>query len=377
MYNSTVHPAFFLAIQLPFHYSRISGSQRVVGNVTDHHTTGRNDATAANGHARTDDHPAPQPSVVPYRNRVFRLFGFPAFDVVYGMLGCVKLAVGADKHMIADADVTAVQESAVVVDESMLPYYYAVAVVAMERRGDGRRFRNTRNKLLQHLTVTIVMEGHGLEARCQFSGMHGTFQDFRIRKIGHLLTPHLFKFCFHKANRFIVIAVGAFIPPASDKVTINYQNRQPSSHSLVLGMYGFMLSLHQTTDYMKKIILSFLAGMGLCSSCASGKDIKVLTPEAFISAARADSSAVILDVRKPEEFAGGHVKGAVLLNVLDETAFNEGLGKLDKSRHYYVYCRSGKRSHTAAEKMVEQGFTVFDMEGGFLNWTSRGLPVEK
>ena len=128
---------------------------------------------------------------------------------------------------------------------------------------------------------------------------------------------------------------------------------------------------------MKKIILSFLAGMGLCSSCASGKDIKVLAPEAFISAAKADSSAVILDVRKPEEFAGGHVKGAVLLNVLDETAFNEGLGKLDKSRHYYVYCRSDKRSHAAAEKMVEQGFTVYDMEGGFLNWTSRGLPVEK
>ncbi len=51
--------------------------------------------------------------------------------------------------------------------------------------------------------------------------------------------------------------------------------------------------------------------------------------------------------------------------------------KLDKSRTYYIYCRSGKRSHGACLKMQKQGFKVYDMEGGILNWTKLGMPVER
>lgn len=127
---------------------------------------------------------------------------------------------------------------------------------------------------------------------------------------------------------------------------------------------------------MKKTLLSILAALGLCSSCTAAHKIPLLTPEAYTAAVKADSMAVILDVRKPEEYAGGHLKNAVSLDFLNPVAFDKGLNELDKTKHYYVYCRSGKRSHAAAEKMLKQGFKVFEMEGGYLNWTSQGFPVE-
>lgn len=128
---------------------------------------------------------------------------------------------------------------------------------------------------------------------------------------------------------------------------------------------------------MKKIVLSFLAALGLCTSCTAENKIKTLSPEEYIKAVSSDTMSVILDVRKPEEFAEGHLEGATLLDFLNPSAFNKGLKDLDKKKHYYIYCRSGKRSHAAADKMQKQGFIVFDMEGGILNWTGKGFPVVK
>lgn len=49
--------------------------------------------------------------------------------------------------------------------------------------------------------------------------------------------------------------------------------------------------------------------------------------------------------------------------------------RLDKAKTYYVYCRSGRRSHDAAQKMMAAGLHVVDMQGGYLAWTEQGLPV--
>lgn len=128
---------------------------------------------------------------------------------------------------------------------------------------------------------------------------------------------------------------------------------------------------------MKKIILSILMAMGFFNSCTAQSPVKILEPEEFIAAAKADTSAVILDVRQPSEYADGHLKGAINLNFLDSDAFAKGISTLDKKRTYYLYCRSGHRSNAAATKMHESGFKVFDMKGGILHWTELGLPVEK
>lgn len=129
---------------------------------------------------------------------------------------------------------------------------------------------------------------------------------------------------------------------------------------------------------MKKVFFSLLAVMGLSTTVGHAENhIVVLTPQEFIHQAEDDSAAVILDVRTQEEFAEGHLAGAKQLDFLDTTTFEKGMKELCKDNTYYIYCRSGRRSHGACEKMKAQGFKVLDMEGGFLNWVKQGLPVEK
>ena len=95
----------------------------------------------------------------------------------------------------------------------------------------------------------------------------------------------------------------------------------------------------------------------------------------FIEMANSDTTAVILDVRRPDEFADGHLAEAVNLDWLNEDVFAKGMSRLDKSRTYYIYCRSGRRSNAAAVKMQAEGFKVYDMKGGYLKWTEQGFPT--
>ena len=127
---------------------------------------------------------------------------------------------------------------------------------------------------------------------------------------------------------------------------------------------------------MKKYLV-LLFGVMFFFGCKAQNSVKVLTAEEFAAAVKADKKAVVLDVRRPDEFAAGHIEGAVLLNFLDTVAFNAGVEKLDKSKTYYIYCRSGRRSNNAAVILQKKGFTVFDLGGGFLSWQRYNLPWVK
>lgn len=130
---------------------------------------------------------------------------------------------------------------------------------------------------------------------------------------------------------------------------------------------------------MKKILLSLLTAIsfGTTGCSAQSDSIDTLAPQAFIKQAKADTTAIILDVRTPEEYKEEHLAGAQQLDFLNSEAFDAGIKQLDKSHTYYVYCRSGKRSHHACIKMKKQGLKVFDMEGGILNWKKLGMPTTK
>lgn len=130
---------------------------------------------------------------------------------------------------------------------------------------------------------------------------------------------------------------------------------------------------------MKKILLSLLTAIsfGTTGCSAQSDSIDTLAPQAFIKQAKADTTAIILDVRTPEEYKEEHLAGAQQLDFLNTSVFDAGIKLLDKSHTYYVYCRSGKRSHNACIKMKKQGFKVFDMEGGILNWKKLGMPTTK
>jgi rhodanese-related sulfurtransferase len=82
-----------------------------------------------------------------------------------------------------------------------------------------------------------------------------------------------------------------------------------------------------------------------------------------------------LDVRTPGEFAEGHIKGAVNLDVQSPT-FEKGLRKLDRKRSYLVYCRTGNRSRRATLAMEELGFrSIFHMTEGIVKWKQQNLPL--
>ncbi len=104
--------------------------------------------------------------------------------------------------------------------------------------------------------------------------------------------------------------------------------------------------------------------------------IRVVTPQdAAATIADPPDDLVILDVRTPEEYAEGHVDGAVLLDFYRED-FAEQLAELDPDVSYVLYCRSGNRSGQTRTLMSDLGFTdVADVEGGIVNWQSAGLPV--
>lgn len=77
---------------------------------------------------------------------------------------------------------------------------------------------------------------------------------------------------------------------------------------------------------------------------------------------------IILDVRRADEFAEGHIPGAI--NVANEDIGDSDIAELpDKNQTIYVYCRSGNRSKQAAEKLVNMGYNNIIEFGGIIDWT--------
>ena len=81
-----------------------------------------------------------------------------------------------------------------------------------------------------------------------------------------------------------------------------------------------------------------------------------------------DSSVVLLDVRTPQEFAQGHIVGAINIDVKDSLFISNVQRQVAPGSRVAVYCRSGRRSMSAAQQMVEKGYDVVNLKGGFLAW---------
>ena len=82
-----------------------------------------------------------------------------------------------------------------------------------------------------------------------------------------------------------------------------------------------------------------------------------------------DDNAFILDVRTPEEIEEGYIPNAKNIDIYLGQEFLDELEKLDKSKNYYVYCRSGNRSGQACAIMNSIGIAnTYNLEGGFMNW---------
>lgn len=91
-----------------------------------------------------------------------------------------------------------------------------------------------------------------------------------------------------------------------------------------------------------------------------------------------DDSKVVLDVRTPSEYAEGRIIGSENLDVLKTDLFTTSIEKLDKSKTYYVICKSGRRSMKAANQMKKAGFEhVINITEGMDGWKAAKYATEK
>lgn len=121
---------------------------------------------------------------------------------------------------------------------------------------------------------------------------------------------------------------------------------------------------------IKRLIPMILSAL-LLTSCtspeSSSSGYRTITMDEAVAMMRDENNYIILDVRRPDEYAEGHIPGAI--NVPNEEIGTVEIAELpDKAQLILVYCRSGRRSKEAAEKLVKLGYTSIVEFGGILDW---------
>ena len=117
--------------------------------------------------------------------------------------------------------------------------------------------------------------------------------------------------------------------------------------------------------------LSLLMAFSLIGlfSCKGYKD---LPADAFETMLSEDGNAQLVDVRTPEEYAAGHIPGAINIDWFADDFIDKAKASLTTDRPVMVYCRSGKRSAKAAWKLDGNEFRTYNLLGGYLGWTEAG-----
>ena len=115
------------------------------------------------------------------------------------------------------------------------------------------------------------------------------------------------------------------------------------------------------------IISSVLLLTGCTPFLKQTASYRQITMDEAVDMMAQESDYIILDVRRPNEFAAGHIPGAI--NVANESINTDEIPELpDKNQLIMVYCRSGRRSKEASEKLVKLGYTNIVEFGGILDW---------
>ncbi len=115
-----------------------------------------------------------------------------------------------------------------------------------------------------------------------------------------------------------------------------------------------------------KIILVMSFFMFFVACKPQSKEIKNISVEDLKTVLNDDIQ--LIDVRTPEEWKDGIIEGAKKICVTTNDFETKSNKMLDKSKPVYIYCRSGVRSLVAAKILLDNGFSVYNVEGGYNNW---------
>lgn len=115
------------------------------------------------------------------------------------------------------------------------------------------------------------------------------------------------------------------------------------------------------------ILLSLLSLTGCAAPASQNNTYRQISMSEAIPMMEKEKNYIILDVRRPDEFAEKHIPGAI--NIPNEIIGTEEIKELpNKKQLILVYCRSGNRSKQASEKLVKLGYTNIVEFGGIIDW---------
>lgn len=114
-------------------------------------------------------------------------------------------------------------------------------------------------------------------------------------------------------------------------------------------------------------LLSFVLFIFLSCSQAQSPEFEKLNVVQFKKEIQSDS-VLLIDVRTPEEYKAGHIENARNWNFYDEN-FLSLFEEIEKDKPIYLYCKSGGRSSSAANKLTEMGYkNIHELKGGMEAW---------
>ncbi len=137
--------------------------------------------------------------------------------------------------------------------------------------------------------------------------------------------------------------------------------------------YNITVNHRKKVTNMKLKMIPILLAVLLLAGCAAPADMnndatyKQISMSEAVTMMQNEEGYIILDVRRPDEFAAGHIPNAV--NIPNESIGEAELAELpDKDQLILVYCRSGNRSKQASKKLVNLGYTNIVEFGGINDW---------
>ena len=116
----------------------------------------------------------------------------------------------------------------------------------------------------------------------------------------------------------------------------------------------------------RSLIALIVAFVGTLIGCSAGNRFTSLEVDAF-GAEIQKPNVQLVDVRTPAEYNSAHIPGAINIDVTADD-FEQNIQQLNKKHTVAVYCRSGRRSKTAAEILAKAGYRVVELNGGIISW---------
>ena len=124
---------------------------------------------------------------------------------------------------------------------------------------------------------------------------------------------------------------------------------------------------------MKKILTCMMAVLGLNSACGQGNFENADVNE--FAELMADTNVVVLDVRTASEFDEGHLERAINIDYHQSDFVEKAKSTIPLIKKIAVYCRSGRRSAGAADKLGDEGYKLVNLKGGIIAWKEANMPV--